>query len=47
MRGPNTPVVSTAIGEKRWAGVRCAYLATFLSSAIAATAPASLVAVAE
>ena len=44
MCGPRTPIVSTAIGEKRCSGVRLTYLATFLSSASAATAPASLVA---
>ena len=47
VRGPRTPIVSTAIGKKRCSGVRLTYLATFLSSASAATAPASLVVWAE
>ena len=47
VRGPRTPIVSTAIGEKRCSGVRLTYLATFLSSASAATVPSSLVAWAE
>jgi len=42
--GPKTPDVSIATGVKVWAGLRLAYLVFFLSSAEAATAPASLAA---
>ena len=44
VRGPNAPTVSTVIGMKHYEASKCWYLASFLSSASAATTPASLVA---
>ena len=42
--GPNTPDVSIAKGVKMWVEQREVFFASFLTSAMAATAPASLVA---